>query len=433
MFHACTPADAPVRGRTRSFCAPGSRGFRDSEPRNGFYARIMERVRHDARVLIIGGGGTGGALAHDLALRGLRVTLVERGEVTSGTTGRHHGLLHSGGRYAVKDRESAVECIEENRILRRICPESLECNDGLFVAIEEEDLEYLEPFLEGCAACGIPAERLTPEQALRLEPDLSPRVRAAVRVPDGAMDAMRMPLRFFATARRNGARISPYMEVIGLEMHDHRVLGATVRDHVTGREGVISADVVVNATGPWSERIAGMAGVDVPIRPSPGVLLALRGRLCNMVVNRLHPAGDGDIVVPMRGLSVVGTSSWVADDPDDLDVPQDHVIRMYTEGAKLIPAVATAEYRAAWSAARPLIGARGDADSGRELSRTFKTFDHAETDGVEGFVTITGGKGTTLRAMAEVCADVVCRKLGVDEPCLTRTTVLLPHSEYYAA
>jgi glycerol-3-phosphate dehydrogenase len=95
-------------------------------------------LRRDAHVLIVGGGGTGGALAHDLALRGLRVTLVERGELTSGTTGRHHGLLHSGGRYAVGDRASAVECIEENRILRRICPGSFELNDGLFVAIEDE-------------------------------------------------------------------------------------------------------------------------------------------------------------------------------------------------------------------------------------------------------------------------------------------------------
>lgn len=71
-------------------------------------------------MLIVGGGGTGAALAHDLALRGVRVTLVERGELTSGTTGRHHGLLHSGARYAVSDPESAVECIEENTILRRI-------------------------------------------------------------------------------------------------------------------------------------------------------------------------------------------------------------------------------------------------------------------------------------------------------------------------
>jgi glycerol-3-phosphate dehydrogenase len=392
----------------------------------------MRPGRYDARVLIVGGGGTGGALAHDLALRGIRVTLVERGELTSGTTGRHHGLLHSGGRYAVNDRESAVECIEENRILRRICPGTFELNDGLFVAVEEEDLEYAEPFVEGCEACGIPAQWLTRKEALRLEPNLNPDIKLAVRVPDGTIDAMRLPLRFFATARHNGAVIRPYTEVRDLLVHDGLVSGAVLHDHVTGKEGEVRADVVVNATGPWSERVAAMAGVDVPIRPSPGVLLALHGRMCNMVLNRLHKSGDGDIIVPQRGLSVVGTSSWVVEDPDDLTVPEDHVERMYTEGAKLIPAVRSAERRAAWSAARPLIGSTG-ADTGRELSRTFKTFDHKETDGVEGFVTITGGKATTLRGMAELCADVICRKLDIDEPCRTRETVLLPHSAYYAA
>ncbi|MEX0651786.1 MAG: FAD-dependent oxidoreductase, partial [Actinomycetota bacterium] len=74
-----------------------------------------------------------------------------------------------------------------------------------------------------------------------------------------------------------------------------------------------------------------------------------------------------------------------------------------------------------------------DADSGRELSRTFKTIDHAVEDGVEGFVTITGGKATTLRGMAEVCADMVCAKLGVVVPCMTRETTLLPHTAAYAA
>jgi glycerol-3-phosphate dehydrogenase len=244
---------------------------------------------------------------------------------------------------------------------------------------------------------------------------------------------MRLALRFFATARHNGADIRPYTEVTELLVHDHLVGGAVVRDHATGGSETIHADLVINATGPWSEKIAAMAGVDVPIRPSPGVLLALRGRLCNMVINRLHKSGDGDIVVPQRSLSVVGTSSWVVDDPDELDVPEDHVERMYAEGAKLIPAVRNAERRAAWSAARPLVGSRGEGDTGRELSRTFKTFDHKETDGVEGFVTITGGKATTLRGMAELCADVVCRKLDIDEPCRTRDTVLLPHTAYYTA
>ena len=385
-----------------------------------------------AHVLIVGGGGTGGALAHDLVLRGLKVTLVERGELTSGTTGRHHGLLHSGARYAVSDHESAVECIEENTILRRIAPGSFEENDGLFVAVTDEDMEYLPAFLEGCAASGIPTQELTPGEALRREPLLNPDLRAAVRVPDATMDAMRLPLRFFASARAGGAELLNHLEVTGLVTSGRAVGGVAYRDHVTGRDGEIHADLVVNATGPWSEQIATMAGVDVPIRPSPGVMVALRGRLCTTVVNRLHRSGDGDIVVPQRALSVVGTSSWVVTDPDDLGVLEDHVRRMRDEGAQLIPAVRDAPFRAAWSAARPLIGSRDDADSGRELSRTFETIDHA-AEGVEGFVTITGGKATTLRGMAEHCANVVCRKLGVDRPCRTRETVLLPHLTLYAA
>jgi glycerol-3-phosphate dehydrogenase len=381
-------------------------------------------------VLIIGGGGTGGALAHDLTLRGLRVTLVERGEFTSGTTGRHHGLLHSGARYAVGDHDSAIECIQENAILRRICPGSFEENDGLFVALTDEDMTYYEDFVRGCKECGIPIQELTTDDALRLEPLLNPQTKAAVRVPDGTMDAMRMPMRFFATAKHHGAQLFNFMEVLDLVATDGAVVGAIVRDHVTGTEGEIRADVVVNATGPWSETIARMAGLDVPIVPSPGVMLAVRGRLCNMVLNRMHRSGDGDIIVPQRALSVVGTSSWTVEDPDDLEIPEDHVRRMWEEGAKLVPAVADAEFRAAWSAARPLIGSRG-ADSGRELSRTFETIDHAD-EGVDGFVTITGGKATTLRGMAEHCANVICRKLGIDRPSRTRTFVTLPHTAFYA-
>jgi glycerol-3-phosphate dehydrogenase len=388
------------------------------------------RAARDApHVLIVGGGGTGGALAHDLTLRGIRVTLVERGEFTSGTTGRHHGLLHSGARYAVGDQASAIECIQENAILRTICPGSFEENDGLFVALTDEDMAYYEDFVRGCKGCGIPVQELTTDQALRLEPLLNPATKAAVRVPDATMDAMRVPMRFFATAKHHGAGLYNFMEVLDLIVHDGAVTGALVRDHVTGTEGEVDADLVVNATGPWSERIARMAGIDVPIVPSPGVMLAVRGRLCNMVLNRMHRSGDGDIIVPQRALSIVGTSSWTVEDPDELDVPEDHVRRMWEEGTKLVPAVADAEYRAAWSAARPLIGSRGE-DSGRELSRTFETIDHA-TDGVDGLVTITGGKATTLRAMAELCGDVICAKLGIDRPARTRTFVTLPHAAFF--
>ncbi len=379
--------------------------------------------------LIIGGGGTGGAPAHDLTQRGLRLTLVERGEITSGTTGRHHGLLHSGARYAVNDQASAVECIQENRILRKIAPGTFEENDGLFVAISDADVEYSHLFNQGCQACGIPTRRLTRDEALRLEPNLTPNTRLAVQVPDATMDAMRMPLRFFATAQANGAVIKPYTEVIGALKPGSAVTGLRVRDNTSGREYAIGADIIINAAGPWSGKIAALVGVEVPIRPSPGVMLAVHGRLCHMVVNRLHGSGDGDIIVPQRGLSIIGTSSWIVSDPDDLELPAAHIQAMWEEGAELIPAVKHAKFRAVWSAARPLIGSRG-ADTGRELSRTFKCFDHVD-EGVEGFVTITGGKATTLRGMAEAAADVVCQKLGVDAACRTRDVLLLPHTAYY--
>ncbi len=214
----------------------------------------------DAQVVIVGGGGTGGALAHDLTLRGLRVTLVERGELTSGTTGRHHGLLHSGARYAVGDPESATECIQENRILRRIAPGSFEENGGLFVALTDEDADGLAGFLAACAACSIPTRELSPDQALRLEPGLAPTLKAAVWVPDATMDAMRLPLRFFATARANGAVLRPFTEVFGVLRSGGTVTGVAVRDHLAGRDAVISADVVVNAAGPWCGRVGGPLG-----------------------------------------------------------------------------------------------------------------------------------------------------------------------------
>jgi glycerol-3-phosphate dehydrogenase len=341
-------------------------------------------------------------------------------------------LLHSGGRYAVKDQESAIECIEENILLRKIAPGTFEENDGLFVAVTEEDLEYSYLFMEGCAECGIPAKRLTREEALRLEPNLSPDLIMAAQIPDATMDAMRMPLRFFATAKQNGAVIKTYTEVLEFIRQGNTVTGIRVTDHTKGKQYEIGADIVINAAGAWSGKIADMVGVEVPIRPSPGVMLALRGRLTNMVINRMKPSSDGDIIVPQRGLSVVGTTSWVAEDPDNLGLPEDHIQKMYDEGAKMVPAVKQAPFRAAWSAARPLIGSRkADAETGRELSRTFKCFDHVD-EGVEGFVTITGGKATTLRGMAEAAANVVCQKLGIDEPCRTKDVVLLPYTAYYA-
>jgi glycerol-3-phosphate dehydrogenase len=381
------------------------------------------------QVLIIG-GGVGGALAHDLTLRGFRVTLVDKGELLSGTTGRHHGLLHSGARYVLHDIVAARECWEENQILRRIAPQAIEPNGGLFVALDEEDLSFRERFLDGCRAAGIPARQIPVGQALALSPALNPEIRAAVQVPDAAMDAWRLALPFFATARANGAVIRPYCEVTALVRRGQAVAGARITDHRTGRSEEIGADLVVNAAGPWAGRIAALAGVQVPIQPAPGVMVAVAGRLSHQVINWLHPAGEGDIIVPQRRLSILGTTAWLVDDPDRATVPAEHVRRLFDLCAQLIPAVRTLQPQAVWSASRPLLRS-GPGQDPFAISRTFDCFDHAARDRVDGLVTLIGGKATTMRAMAEKSADLICRKTGRDIPCCTRETALLAHRRYW--
>ena len=381
-------------------------------------------------VLIIGGGGTGAALAHDLTLRGFRVSLFEKGEYFSGTTGRHHGLLHSGGRYAVDDPEAARECIEENMILRRLTPQAIEQNEGLFVALTDEDVEFSRKFLEGCKAANIPVKMITREQALAFEPALNPDLKMAVQVPDASFDAWRLPLHFLATAKVNGASLHHFTEVTGIHHTSGTVSGIRVFDHKTGKEEDVFGDVVVNACGAWAGRVTALAGVNVPIRPGPGVMVAIAKRVTNMVINRLHPAGEGDIIVPQRKFSVLGTSLWLADDPDKAETPHDHIRRMVDLCSEMVPSVNDIPQHSAWSASRPLIGV-GDYSEPQKISRTFDCFDHKAKDNLEGFISIIGGKATTLRAMAEKTADLVCKKLGRDIPCRTKDTPLVSYRRFY--
>ena len=354
--------------------------------------------------------------------------MVERGEVAFGTTGRNHCLLHSGGRYCVTDQESAVECIEENLTLRKIMPDLLELNDGLFVAVTESDLAFKDRFLEGCAACHIPAREVSVARARAIEPFLNPAILAAVQIPDGVFEPFRFCLAFLATAQQNGAVVRTFTEVTDFVFAGRGLAGVKTRDHRTGNDETISGDMIINAAGPWAGEIAAKAGVSVPEVPTAGVMVALDCRLNNMVLNRLNKPSDGDIVVPQRATSVIGTTSWKVGDPDLITIPQEHVERMITQGEKLLPVVRKVPMRAKMAVARPLIATRG-ADA-RELSRTFECFDHAG-DGVNGFVTITGGKTTTARAMAERVSDIVSQKLNIRAECRTRDVPLTSYRSFF--
>jgi glycerol-3-phosphate dehydrogenase len=381
-------------------------------------------------IVIIGGGGTGAAIAHDLVLRGFDVSLFERGELLSGTTGRHHGLLHSGARYAVHDPAAARECIQENRILRHIAPQAIEQNDGLFLALNGADLAYKSAFLEDCDACGIPTKELTAKQALALEPELNPALKTAVQVPDATIDAWRLPLHFLATARANGARVHNFSEVIGFYQTNGAVTGIRIFDYQTHSEHDVDGDVFINAAGAWAGKIGDLAGVKIPVLPGPGVMVAVNTRLTNMVINRLHKAGEGDIIVPQRQLTILGTSIWLADDPDLVEMPRDHENRIIELCAQLVPAVKKADVHSTWYAIRPLI-AMAQTNDPLEISRDFDCYDHQQRDNLAGLVSVIGGKATTLRLMAEKTADLICRQTGRNIPCKTKTNKLLNYRQFY--
>lgn len=380
-------------------------------------------------VIVIGAGFTGCAIAHDLALRGIRATVLDRGEIASGTSGRTHGLLHSGGRYCVHDKESAVECIEENITLRKIAKQCIEFNGGYFVALNESDLEYAPQFEAGAQACGIEVEKIPVDQALKVEPNLNPNVLAVYTAPDGTFDPLRLALAFAATAKKNGAEFRPYHEVTDLIMNGQGdVTGADVWDRVTDQKYQLHGDMVINATGAWAGTITKMVNAKASVVPTPGIMVAYDQRLINRVVNRLSAPGDGDILIPQRRMVCIGTTSFEVSDADYIPIEEDQVELMYRCAVELVPAVKGTNQRGWWMSARPLVGS---GESGRSLARTFKCFDHKAIDNIDGLVTITGGKATTCRAMAETTVDVACEKLGIRAECVTRETPLISYRNYY--
>ncbi|MEA2277446.1 MAG: glycerol-3-phosphate dehydrogenase [Solirubrobacteraceae bacterium] len=381
-------------------------------------------------VLVIGGGATGAGVAWDAALRGLDVVLVDRADLGEGTSGRFHGLLHSGGRYVVKDPKAAEECIAENRILRAVAADCIEDTGGLFVTTPWDDPAYADRFAEGCRASGVDCEEIEPGVALREEPRLHPEISRAFRVPDGSIDTWKTIWALARGAQLRGARVLPYHAAVAIHRDGDEVTGARLRDARNGDEVEVQARVTVNAAGAWAGAIADLAGIEgVRVLPGRGIMIAMNHRLVNTVVNRCQMPTDGDILVPIRTVSVIGTTDVHTEDADDHTVLEQEVDTMLDDGERLVPGFRRARALRVWTGVRPLFeDAKASDTDTRDVTRAHALLDHAERDGVGRFVTITGGKLTTFRLMAEETVDAVCRALGEPRPCRTRTTPL-PGSE----
>lgn len=385
------------------------------------------------QVVIIGGGATGAGILWDLSLRGIKAVLFEKGDLANGATGRCHGLLHSGARYAVKDAEAARECAVENAIVKKIAPHCVHDVGGLFVLYPQDDPAFFGRWEEGCRKSGIAIERLSTDETLSLEPNLPKDILGAFTVPDAHIDVFQITASNIRSAAARGAEFHSYREIDAINIDGGRVRSVDYRDTRTGEVGRLGCEIVVNASGGWAQTVAAMAGVDVPVRCDKGSLLVLSHNLVGRVVNRCRVPGDADILVPAGPVCLLGTSSITVPGPEGLAAGSEEVQRLLGLGIELVPAMAEARILRIFSGVRPLyVPKAASGAGGRDVSRGFALLDHESGDGIGGFVSIVGGKLTTYRMMAEVTSDLVAAKLGVAEPCRTRETSLRPAADAQA-
>jgi len=343
-------------------------------------------------VVIVGGGITGAGIARDLTLRGVPVTLLERVAPASGATGRCHGLLHSGARYAVKDPRAAAECASENLALKKIAARYIENCGGVFLAVNEADAAYGDVLLDACKAASVPAEEVSPGE--------SPNRNAlrCVSTGDAAIDPFLLTLANLYDARVNGADIRTGK---GAKAIDE---GRVVLDD--GSE--LKAELAINATG---YECGTLKENGLTVQPDKGTILVTERRVCDAVLNRMRPPSDGDIIVPGHTTSLIGTTSSRS---TSTFPAREEYRALMREAIALLPALKKVRIIRAFSGIRPLIGS-GD---GRSLSRDYRI----EED--KGIITVAGGKLTTYRLVAEKVADTAMRLVGERGEC--RTSASLP-------
>lgn len=388
-------------------------------------AQLLERLaqsrRHD--IAIVGGGATGLGVALDAAARGLSVVLLESHDFAGGTSSRATKLVHGGVRYLAQGNLSLVrQALHERTTLLRNAPHLAQPLSFVMPAYRWWELPLygagLKTYdaLAGAAGLGR-TEFLSPGQALQALPTLRAEgLKGGVRYWDGQFDDARLAIALARTAAREGALVVNHCEVTGLVHEAGRVTGVHARDRETGRAFQVEAGCVVNATGVWVDALRALDGqaggwpVRPLVAPSQGVHLVvdadfLPGRQA-LIVPRTD---DGRVLfaVPWLGKVILGTT-----DTSRLDLPREprpeagEVDLILSEVGRYLARVPTPrDVRSQWTGLRPLVRpARDEGGATRSISR-----EHTVQVSPAGLVTVTGGKWTTYRTMAEdvlaQCAD----------------------------
>ncbi len=399
-------------------------------------------------VLVVGGGATGACVAWDAAQRGLRVALVEKGDFSSGTSGASSRLLHGGLRYLQRLDVGVVrESLRERAIWRAIAPHLVEPVTFLLPTsghgvrgrlVMHRVLGLYDRLARGRG--DFPGHRvLGRAQTLALEPRLRPDgITGCVLYHDAMMPLPeRLALACIQSAMSRGAQVANYAEVTSFLVEEGCLVGARVLDLLDGAIHDVRAAVVVNASGPWADRLLGCLPTAAPSRRrrrgnrdlvarSKGIHVVTRdlGFRNATVVRGGHRHA---FILPWQGHSLIGTTDTpyrgnideVAATAEDVQ----NLLGVVTDG--LTRPVSEADVLYAYAGVRPLVAARhGRGDDLYCASRRSEVLVHAHP-GARGLVSAIGGKWTTSRALAEEVVDLLAKQLGRPlPPCGTREVSL---------
>ncbi len=386
----------------------------------------------DHDLIIIGGGVNGLGTARDAALRGLRVLVLERGDLASGASGASSGMIHGGPRYMLGDPAVTALACRDSGFIQRIAPHLLFripfllpfTSRGERATLGERAFHYATEVFFGTydrfqpLKRGKPSVRLRADELARLEPGLRPGLHGAVTFDEWGIDAHRLCVLNALDARAHGAEIRTWTEATGLVREGGRVVGVRWRDRLAGDAGEARAPVVLNASGAWSPALARRQGLTVRMRPGKGVHLTLDRRLSDYAVVCSAVDGRQMFVFPHETESIIGTTDDdFYGDPDDLEATADEIAYLLEGAASLLPGVRRARITRAWAGVRTTLWAYGPNEDA--LSREHELVDHA-AEGAAGLLSFVGGKLASYRAQSEEIADRILALLGRPPvPCRT--------------
>jgi glycerol-3-phosphate dehydrogenase len=379
-------------------------------------------------VIVVGGGSAGVGTARDCAKRGLKTILLERNDLASGAVATCAGMISGGPKYFMEPPMVKL-CSAESAIIARIARNVIFSTPILLVGIDKLDVsqgKLFEAAYSGYSELrkGDPIITLTTDEARRLEPRLSPRILSAVYIREYFIDPFRLILMNALDAKRQGAQILTYAEVVDILREGNSITGVRFKHKFSGEVKDIRGKIVVNASGPWGSKVAKMAGLEHPLRLNKGSHVIFDRRISDIGIYAKCIDGRHAYLFPHENTTILGTTAVdIFCDPDEVETTYDDVEYLMAGMGKALPSIREARIMRTMTGVRPMINQYGIPED--KVTRNFEIIDFEEKKGVSGFLSFGGGKLVLYRIMAEKMTDLICKKLGRSAECRTQADPLI--------